>query len=67
MFKKNNAVRNLPKKPNNGGIPAKDKKTNTVQTKTYWLEFKFFNSFKVLKYLISCKKKTKKIFIISII
>lgn len=63
LSKKKITVKNLPKKPRRGGIPANDKNTNTVHTKIYEFTFKPFNSFNVLKNLISCKKKIKNIFV----
>jgi hypothetical protein len=63
LEKKYIKVRNLPKKPTNGGIPANDKKRITTYMYINGKLPKNFNSFKVLKYLISKIKKIKNKFI----
>ena len=63
LEKKYIKVKNLPKKPINGGIPAKDKKSITTYKYKNGKLPKNFNSFRVLKYLISKIKKIKNKFI----
>lgn len=54
-------IRNLPAKPNNGGIPAKDIKLKTIKTEYDCIPPTNFNSFKVLTKRTSTKKNKAKI------
>lgn len=63
LNKKNITIKNFPKKPSIGGIPAKDKKIIIINIVKNGILKKPFNSFKVLKYLKSNKKKIKNIVI----
>lgn len=49
-------IKNLPAKPNRGGIPAKDIKIKTMNTEYDWMPPTNFNSFKVFIKRISTKK-----------
>lgn len=56
-------IKNLPTKPSNGGVPAKDKNNNTKYiVKNEVLPINF-NSFKVLIYFKSNKNNNKNIFV----
>lgn len=53
-------IKNLPKKPVNGGIPAKDKIENIKLISIKFRLLKFFISFKNLKLLKLKKKNNEK-------
>jgi hypothetical protein len=54
-------IKNLPPKPNKGGIPAKDIKKIIIKIENDCMLPTNFNSFNVFIFLTSTKKKTEKI------
>jgi hypothetical protein len=59
-------IKNLLVKPDNGGIPANDKKTKTKDIEINCKLYAYFNSLRVFKIFVLKRKKIKKIFSITI-